>query len=369
LEDGDRITEFLIAPFQPKGADRGKAKDWVDRAYRQRELQEMRRIFYVAATRAREELHLFARPSYKTDSDGSRSLVEPSESLLATAWPALEPEIRERFSQWSAENTAVSAEEGIAEPAKIASIAASAESNLIRMPVPAKPALLHRLPLDYRPQRSYGASAFPGPHPAVATEAAASNELYQRHEGGLASRALGTAVHKLLEELARLRSKLDGDTARMALGSRKAGIAAGVRAAGIDPHEAERIAAQAMQMALSAAQDPMGAWILSPHREAASEMCWSSVAGGVTRTVQVDRLFRAGGEPLTEGDDCWWLVDYKTAHGETANPAATLAELRPLFAPQLQVYAEVLRKLHGREAKIRAGLYYPRLLMLDWWEL
>ena len=38
---------------------------------------------------------LFARPGYRVNpEDGSRSLFSPSESLLATAWPALEEEVR-----------------------------------------------------------------------------------------------------------------------------------------------------------------------------------------------------------------------------------------------------------------------------------
>jgi ATP-dependent helicase/nuclease subunit A len=87
--DSGEITEFLIAPFQRKARREASAKAWVDRVYRERESQETRRILYVAATRAREELHLFARPACKEE-DGSFTLVEPAGSLLATAWPALE---------------------------------------------------------------------------------------------------------------------------------------------------------------------------------------------------------------------------------------------------------------------------------------
>ena len=64
-ESQARVTEFLVAPIQTKGVERGKAKEFVDRAYRERERQEMRRLLYVVATRTREELHLFARPEYK----------------------------------------------------------------------------------------------------------------------------------------------------------------------------------------------------------------------------------------------------------------------------------------------------------------
>ncbi len=96
------ITEFLIAPFQTKGADRGEAKSWVDKEYRAKESQEMRRILYVAATRAREELHLFARPSYKLE-QGDPVLCEPSRSLLSKAWPALDVGVREQFAAWKAQ--------------------------------------------------------------------------------------------------------------------------------------------------------------------------------------------------------------------------------------------------------------------------
>ena len=100
FEGSDQVTEFLVAPLQFKGADRSKPRMWVDRVYREREEHEMRRILYVAATRAREELHIFARPAYKRERDGSWSLADPSASLLKTAWPAFEEQIRTQFEEW-----------------------------------------------------------------------------------------------------------------------------------------------------------------------------------------------------------------------------------------------------------------------------
>ena len=81
-DDGGGITEFLVAPLPSKGTESGKAKRWVDRVYRQRESQEMRRILYVASTRAREELHLFARPAYKEERDGRFTLPDTRGTLL-----------------------------------------------------------------------------------------------------------------------------------------------------------------------------------------------------------------------------------------------------------------------------------------------
>ena len=184
-DESGEATEFLVAPLPSKGDDSGKSKQWVDRVYRAREAQETRRILYVAATRAREQLHLFARPAYKTESDGSFTLCEPPDSLLSTAWPALEAAVRNQFETWKAD---VQQEE-------ITSIAAAESSNLLIMPAPAKPTILRRLPPDYQPSQFAVLPAVPSPSDVLGLGVP---RLYTRHEGGLPSRALGNAVHALL---------------------------------------------------------------------------------------------------------------------------------------------------------------------------
>ena len=361
LDNTDEITEFLIAPLQSKGADRSLAKTWVDRIYRDREKQEMRRLLYVAATRARDELHLFARPACKQDQDGSWTLAAPSDSLLATAWPALETEIQQRFDDWKAAAAAAQAE-----PEVIESLAVSGESNLLLMPSPIKPPMLRRLPADYRAATSETDSTSA---PTLAVVGMSANSLYERHEGGLLSRALGIAVHSLLEELARLRQTQEWEAARAAVPDLQPRIAAQVRATGIDRQQSSRIAAQALEIALDASRDSIAQWILSPHAEAANEVRWAGVVANDLRTVQVDRNFRAGPTPQSEAGDVWWIIDYKTAHKDKLEPAIALPQLRAIFAPQIESYAEVLRKLHGEDALVRAALYYPRMKLLDWWEI
>jgi len=360
--DAGAITEFLIAPLPSKGTDSGQAKLWVDRVYRERESQEMRRILYVAATRARDELHLFARANYKIDASGELTLAEPAGSLLKTAWPGLETDVRAQFDAWKTARqgeTAASAETD----ESIESIAAAGELIVMQPP---RPTLLRRLPADYTAP----------PSPALAAQAASvglreagASRLYARHEGGAVSRALGVAVHTLFEELARLRVSADWDTARAALKSFEPRIAAQVRATGVAPAQAARVAADALRLTLSAAEDPIAQWTLAPHNAAESEASWTGVVDGALTSVRVDRVFRAGLEPLSHGTAAWWIVDLKTAHAADLDSAAALPELRRLFAPQLQAYARILRNLHGADAVIRAGLYYPRMLALDWWAL
>jgi ATP-dependent exoDNAse (exonuclease V) beta subunit len=363
-DESGEITEFLVAPLQRKREDRGRAKEWVDRVYRDRESQETRRLLYVAATRAREELHLFARPAFK-EKDGELTLTEPANSLLATAWPALENEVRSRFADWKATRAAIETSESL----EIESLAASGENNLTVMPPPIRPTLLRRLPADYPALLSQVSESRPGAPAESTVLGTGSAQLYTRHEGGMLSRALGTAVHMLLEELALLRTKLDWEAARSALGLLEPRIAAQVRAVGVNQPQSSQIASEALQLALKASHDPIGSWILSPHAGAASEASWAGVVAGDLRSVRVDRVFRAGPSPEAKGEDCWWIIDYKTTHAGNLDPAQALPRLRELFAPQLEAYAGILRNLHGGDAQLIAGLYYPRIALLDWWEI
>jgi ATP-dependent helicase/nuclease subunit A len=368
----DNITEFLVAPLPLKGENSGKSKAWVDRIYRERESEEARRILYVAASRAREELHLFARPAFKIEASGDLSLIDPYGSLLATAWPALEEEIRTRFDHWKSTRQPVigRTEPETQDEAEIEFPAEAAEGSLFAVPSAApprsKPTLLRRLPTNYAPEKLPGFAASTA---GSALSGMGAYQLYTRHEGGLISRALGSAVHTAFEELARLRAKHDWQTVRANVQQIQPRMAAQVREAGIAPSQAVQIAANALQLALSASLDPAGEWILSPHLEAASEVRWTGVVGKALTSVRVDRVFRAGLTPGAEGQDVWWIIDYKTAHVDNLVPSQALAQLRPLFASQLESYAHVLRNLHRGDAVIRAGLYYPRMLLLDWWKI
>jgi ATP-dependent helicase/nuclease subunit A len=230
-----------------------------------------------------------------------------------------------------------------------------------------KPALLHRLPHGFRVAQSELSAT--GPDAALV----GAGRLYERHEGGLISRALGSAVHMLLERLAQVFTTQPLTAGVAALMQSEPRIAAAIRATGVAPSESNRIAGEAIAIALRAANDPVGQWILAPHAEAISEVRWTGVVSGTLRTVQVDRVFRAGPAPESGGqptaDNTWWIIDYKTAHKNGLDPEAALPELRKIFAAQVEVYAKVLRNLKGADIALRGGLYYPRMSRLDWWEL
>ena len=233
------------------------------------------------------------------------------------------------------------------------------------MPSPAPPTFLRRLPPEF--QTSHAASPTLNLQENVIGLSDANP--YQRHQGGQISRALGNAVHKLLEELARLLVTLDWDSASAALEKLRPRVAASIRSAGVTIAEADNVTAQAFAFALNAARDASGQWILSPHTEAFSESGWAGIVRGNLRLVRVDRLFRAGLEPMQPGNDALWIIDYKTSYAEGIDASSALPVFRATFAPQLEMYAAVLRNLHAPDLQLRAGLYYPRMSLFDWWEI
>ena len=290
--------------------------------------------------------------------------------MLQAAWPAWESEIRRRFDEWVALAAAA------AQPSTIESLAAAAGDNLIEItPSAPRPTLLRRLPPGFNIHAAELASTS-GDEALVG-----SGRLYERHEGGLQSRALGKAVHALLQQFAQLLATQTRESALAKLALQQPRIVATVRASGIETAAANRIAGQALQIVLRAADDPLAQWILAPHTDAANEVRWTGVVAGSLRTVQVDRIFRAGPEPqntrasdsqavvASTNEDTWWIIDYKTAHEDGLDPASALPELRRQFAPQIEAYAAVLRNLHGADVRLCGGLYYPRMALLDWWQL
>lgn len=397
----EHASEFLVAPIQAKGTQAGAAKSWVAKAKRELERQEAKRLLYVAATRAREELHLFARPRFQIDKKtGERKLANPT-GLLATAWPAIEDEVRGQFTAWDAD---VANE---AQSTVLPAVAAEAHSDhtggtIIPFPVAprsARPTRVRRLPEGYVAPALWTMS-----HTRLAGGIAGSPDetggvgapLYARTEGGLESRALGTAIHTLLEQLSRLRATMSPEKAAEAVAEHLPGIVARLRSLGMTRAEAQRLAAEALEIARLSSLHPVGAWILSPHDEALTEARWTgavghAIAGGnEIRNFRADRVFlTAEVPPMTDQDfdeagksasePVWWIVDHKTSHAEgvdlsqVAGRSAFLEAHRKQHVGQLELYARVLRALHEAAgepvSRVRAGLFYPRVGLFDFWDV
>ena len=333
-ESEQEEREFVVAPIGRNGEEGGIYR-WIGEQQAKRENQEARRLLYVAATRAREELHLLGTANIKKDTH--ELTAGSSRSLLGIAWPAL----AEEFEQ--------AREEQVEVPA------APPRQTLLAFP---PPILLHRLPADWKP---------PGHATVGVTESQEPAETIERPRGSLAARAFGTVVHALLEELAR-RPGIDLDELR----GWRSRASVMLRSAGLPRAEADPQSAEVVRALVGVLQDTTGRWILGARADAQTEISWSSWsalggAGEVVQTLRGDRIFRAGAEPHSYGETHLWIVDYKTARHGTSGIDAFLQSEKEKYLQQLEAYAGIMRKVHGENLPLRLALYYPLLARLVWW--
>ncbi|HEX4006147.1 MAG TPA: UvrD-helicase domain-containing protein [Acidobacteriaceae bacterium] len=348
--------EFLVAPLGLRGDEKDPLYEWVTQQRKLRFDEERKRLFYVACTRARQELHLFGTATLSATglAPGSKN------SLLATAWPAIHADF-EALAQAPPEVAVLT--NLVAFPAPAGS-GAEAEGELVDLAAAAEAlsdAGPRRLPLEFEPEPSAQNVTAAG---SLMTGSADSPE-FRRPEGSRLARIIGSVVHALLQRLGSQLGQLTPDEVR-------ARSAALLRASALTGEALASATVTVTNLLLACAADPVCQWILAPHPEAQSEAAWSgfapeSAAGSRLRTLRADRVFRAGPLPLAAGNDCLWVIDYKTSSADAGDPAAYLAAQRAVYAPQLLAYARVLRSLHGTETPLRLGLYYPALAALDWW--
>jgi hypothetical protein len=330
--------EFVVAPIGRNGKQ-GGIYAWIGELQGRREDDEAKRLLYVAATRARNELHLLGTAVTKVNNE-----LSPGDrrSLLGIAWPALKSDFERARGEQAPAADATPQQAEFAFP-------------------PASPAIqLRRLPADWKP-------------PAYSTTPVGqerNQETIERPRGSLAARAFGTVVHALLEDLAQLPGIDAGEVSPAILdevgGWRRRALAI-LRSRGLPRAEAEPLSADVVRALQAVLRDPTGRWILGARAGAKNEISWSTWAGEVVQTLRGDRIFHAGATPGSVEETHLWIVDYKTARHGTSGIDTFLAEEKEKYARQLESYAEVMRKVQGNDLPLRMALYFPLLTRLVWW--
>lgn len=316
-------SEFLLAARAPRGGDNAHAE--FIRACRERlQRQEQLRLLYVAATRARRRLHLFAALPPRPNQDPHPDSRAP----LARIWPA----VSEQF---------LAAHRPFLNDPQAAAAALAAAHQLSTAPEPA-PAL-RRLPAAWRP-------ALPADLPVHAASVAnpPSAAPHALHAAGALSRRIGVAVHAMLQAMAGV-EPLAWDPRRLDACLRNAGIAA----ADLPTARAQAVAALDRTLA-----DERGRWILAPHEDAHTEWALNSLTSGALQRAIIDRSF------LDQG--VRWIIDYKLATHEGTNRDVFLEQEKRCYQPQIDSYAAFLHSLDPAHA-IHCALYFPLLsAFLSW---
>ena len=306
-------SQLLIAPIQQTGVDGDPIYAWLQSLEAIRAGFESTRLLYVAATRAKQRLHLLGETAIR---DG-RVRPPAARSLLARLWPVVAAEFE---------------------------AAASLRPAIPAAPPPGEDA-------DAIPDQSLVRLAAgwqcPDPPPGALWQApveeARAREDIEFSWAGETARHVGSVVHRWLQRIGG--DELRGwDGARIA--SLRAHFARELAASGVVAAEiasaVERIAAALV----NCIEDGRGRWLLGVREAAASELRLRVLQDGRLRTLIIDRSFVADGQR--------WVVDYKTSRHEGAGVEAFLERERVRYAPQLARYAAAL-------GAARQGLYFPML--------
>ena len=323
----------VLAPIAGKGEESAALNKWLRGIRSGREGAERRRLFYVACTRARDELHLFGTANVLKDG----SVKPEMESLLEAAWPA------------GAEHFATCARAADAEPEEGLALAAAGVDE-----AGSRPTLLERLPLEFDPLTRFGAGT------GTKTGATEMRPSFERPEGSFAARSFGNAVHAFLDlAVERMAAGLGPEALGAEVLRWKDRIAAVLRMDGLAPAVVERQAGRVVLALTNTLRQPVGRWLLGTRVEARSEYALR-LAGG--SQVRMDRVFRAGAVPEREGSEYLWIIDYKTGSHGAEGVDVFLERERVKYAAQMGAYARA-----SGETGVRVGLWFPMVGRLVWW--
>ncbi|SHI72698.1 ATP-dependent exoDNAse (exonuclease V) beta subunit (contains helicase and exonuclease domains) [Malonomonas rubra DSM 5091] len=317
---------LLLAPIAPRdGSEQDPIYRLIGKLEQEKQQLETGRLLYVAATRARQRLHLFGHAK-----ENSRGELKPEkDSLLETLWPVL----GEQF--------------GVC-----AVVSPEAEPQMMQL-------ALKRLPLYWQHPELQAA-----PLPQTIDVGRASDlEEFDNEDvpfSGWESqvqRHIGTIVHNQLEQLVKQGAESwrpDAADQRSEAFSRQLAVM------GVPVAEHDSAIATIMSAVENTLQGQKGRWLLQPHTESACELPLTGVVDGALLHCVIDRTF-------IDEHGVRWVIDYKvSAPKKTETHERFYAEKREQYRGQLLSYQLLLQQLEpGR--KVRSALYFP--LFDGWCEL
>jgi ATP-dependent exoDNAse (exonuclease V) beta subunit len=269
--------------------------------------EELKRLLYVAATRARKRLYLSAAVPEGRQPDAN--------CILRLLWDV--PGMPEEFAPESLESE-------------------SQEEK-------AKPELLlRRLPA------TFVAPQMPEPLQWNSPPRNSSEDEHRFEWVGDLLPRVGVVAHAFLQRIA-LEGALHWDAKRV-LSSRPA-ISVALSRAGVVRGELEQGIARVSEALSRTLEDERGRWLLSPHAEHCCELAVSAVIEGSLQHVRVDRTFIEDGTR--------WLIDYKITEQLGGDPRRFVQMQVEKYRPDMQRYARVLRVFDPRP--VRCALYLPLL--------
>jgi len=308
---------MLFAPIQETGKDPSAIYRFLDGLNKLRDRHETRRLLYVSATRAKQQLHLCGHGS-----EGQHGSLNdpPATSMLGHLWPFVGDDWKQLLSN------------------------SGTESEPQYRPKP-KPRRLQRLARGFQP---------PAPPPDI--ETGRPLDIREEREdrppyywAGNEARYLGNVLHRCFKDIAEqgLEHWNPQTLERM-----KPVLKAALLNEGLPFDRADATADKGLRALRNTLDDEQcGRWILSPHEDAQSEFALTFAHEDIYSNKIIDRTF-------VDAAGVRWIVDYKTGEHEGSDLEGFLSAERERYAGQLRSYADILRA-RGETRSIKLALYYP----------
>jgi ATP-dependent helicase/nuclease subunit A len=314
---GDR-RDLLLAPMEPVGTrdrDKTSISKYITQLGSECSAEESKRLLYVAATRAKERLHLVTTmPEHdKPPANGSLLSLFPAE-ILAKFPPQDEDAIE-------AESTP-----------RTPNVTRRLPEN---WSIPAPPS-----PLRFEPRYP----VLPDSHPKQHTFVRVGEDL----------RRIGTVTHRFLQQIGEegLETWTAERITKLVPVIRTLLIQEGVRQSELT--SGERRVRTAL---LNTVSEERGRWILKSRPSSNNEYALSGSVEAKLHRIKVDRTFVE--------NSCRWLIDYKTSDQEGTITQSYLDEQVEKYRADLLLYAAILHSFDG--LTIKGGLYFP--LLQRWCEV
>ena len=320
-EFDDGVARFEVAA-QPRRGAKDQLYESICKKLDQQEDEELKRLFYVATTRAKNRLYLLGNADAKKDR--SCCTAASKHTFLGLIWPAVSKEFESLLRRKAWQQSSFF--EQFNEPQNV----------------------LRRLPITWRtPRLDHSVHWEPDVRRATASARTIAYEWVSD-----TGRHIGTVVHEILKRVAR-EGPADWNEERMAAVGPI--VTSELLRLGVSADEESRASGQVRRAVLNTVRSAKGRWILERHQDAQSEWAISGSIGDKLVNGTVDRVFR-------DGEGRWWIVDYKTSEHEGADLNKFLAEEERRYRGQLESYATLMARLV--EGPISLGLYFP---LLDAW--
>ena len=318
-DEGSGEGRLLLAPLSGAGID-SSSYDYV-RGYQTRKNRyELQRLLYVAATRARRHLYLFAMRNSSEGKDKKGVLHRPASSSLLALFG----------DQWD--------DQFIVGGGAISESEKGVPSSVV----------LKRVSADWQPS-----SAVVNVAGRCLLERRGYREPVEFSWSGQVARQVGVVVHRYLHQLAEVGTAFwfGADTEK-----RRRAVSACLQSSGSLPKSRlEPAIERVIEVVNHVLNSERGQWLLASYHEARSEYAVSGLRDQCVVHRVIDRTF-------IDERGVRWIVDYKTGFHEGGGREEFLDNEQVRYRFQLEEYADLMAA--GAHQDIRLGLYFP---MVDGW--